>query len=89
MKDRYLEVTYREGRLIAAYLYLPRRADVRSARTEEVAPGLLADYDAAGVVIGLEITAPHQVTAEQINAALDQLGVPRISPEEIAPLRAA
>jgi uncharacterized protein YuzE len=89
MKDRYLEVTFRKGRVLAAYLYLPREAGVRSARTEEVAPGLLADYDAAGTVIGLEITAPHHVTVEQINAALDRLGAPQVSPEEIAPLRTA
>jgi len=89
MKGRYLEVTFQRGRALAAYLYLPRPSEARSARTEEVGGGLLADYDAAGAVIGLEITAPHQVTAEQINAALDRLGVPRISPDEVAPLRLA
>jgi uncharacterized protein YuzE len=71
MKGRYLQVTFRSGRALAAYLYLPRPSEARSARTEEVAPGLLADYDAADAVIGLEITAPYRVTAAQINVALD------------------
>lgn len=39
MKDRYLEVTFRKGKPLAAYLYLPRATGVKSARTEEAAPG--------------------------------------------------
>ena len=30
MKERYLEVTFRHGRPIAAYYYLPRSADQKS-----------------------------------------------------------
>lgn len=86
MKARYLEVTFRKGRALAAYLYLPRGAGVRSARTEEVVPGVLADYGPTGEVIGLEITAPSRVTVEGINSILAQLGQPRLEPEELAPL---
>jgi uncharacterized protein YuzE len=89
MRDRYLEVTFRRGRALAAYLYLPRPPGARSARTEDLGRGLLADYDAAGQVIGLEITAPRHATADAINTALERLGQPPLGPEEVAPLRAA
>jgi len=89
MRGRYLEVTFRNGRPLTAYLYLPWPAGAHSTRTEEVDCGLLADYDAAGTLIGLEITAPGRVSVEQINSTLDRLGQPRISPDEVAPLRTA
>ncbi|WDT74361.1 MAG: DUF2283 domain-containing protein [Candidatus Manganitrophus sp.] len=86
MKERYLEVTFRKGKPLAAYLYLPREVGIKSARTESAAPGLYVDYSAGGKPIGLEITAPAQVTIDQINAMLEQLSLPKISPEELAPL---
>jgi hypothetical protein len=89
MKERYLELTFRKGKLLAAYLYLPRERNAKSARTQRVAPGLLADYDRDDNLIGLELTAPRKVTVEQINEALNRAGVSPIAPEEIAPLRAA
>jgi hypothetical protein len=89
MRERYLEVTFRKGKPLAAYLYLPRATGVKSARTEEVSPGILVDFAASGEPIGLEITAPTRVTAEQVNAALRTLGVATIAPEELSPLKAA
>jgi len=89
MKGRYLEMTFRKGKPLAAYLYLPRPTGVKSARTEEMAPGILADFTAKGEPIGLEITVPTQVTAEQINVVLTKLGLAPIAPEELAPLKAA
>jgi Protein of unknown function (DUF2283) len=89
MKGRYLEMTFRKGKPLAAYLYLPRPAGVKSTRTEEMAPGILADFTAKGDPIGLEITAPTQVTAAQINVVLTKLGLAPIAPEELAPLKAA
>ena len=58
MKTRYLEVTFRKGKPLAAYLYLPREPGAKSARTELMGSGLLVDYQADGRPIGLEITAP-------------------------------
>jgi len=48
MKDRYLEVTFRKGKLLAAYLSLPRATGEKSKRTEQAAPGILVDYSATG-----------------------------------------
>lgn len=89
MKDRYLEVTFRKGKVLAAYLYLPRQAGTKSVRTELRGPGLLVDYGQGGEPIGLEITAPDRVTLDQINAVLEGFKLPLISQEELAPLKAA
>jgi len=89
MKTRYLEVTFRKGKPLAAYLYLPREPGVKSARTETVGSGLLVDYQADGRPIGLEITAPGKVTLDQINAVLERLHLPLLDPQELTPLKAA
>lgn len=89
MKERYLEVTFRKGKPLAAYLYLPREAGAKSVRTEPAEPGLLIDYAADGEPIGLEMTAPSRVTVGQINDVLRRLGLPLITQEELAPLQAA
>jgi uncharacterized protein YuzE len=89
MKDRYLEVTFRKGKPLAAYLYLPRSVGAKSDRTEEAFPGVLVDFSANGKPIGLEIITPTSVTVSQINVVLTKLGLAAISPEELAPLQAA
>ena len=89
MKERYLEVTYRGGKPIAGYLHLPHANGVKSARTEEMTPGLLVDYSSDGQPIGLEVTAPARVTVEDINDALTRLGLEPVEPEEVAPLLTA
>ena len=89
MSERYLEVTYRHGRALAAYLHLPGSTAAKSARTVKFAEGLLVDYAATGDAIGLEITAPGQVSVEDVNAVLHAVGQPGVGPEELAPLHAA
>jgi uncharacterized protein YuzE len=89
MRDRYLEVTFRKGRVLAAYLYLPRPAGARSAKTEAAGSGILIDFGPDNTVIGIEITSPRAITVDAINAVLARIGQPRITAEEIAPLRAA
>jgi hypothetical protein len=89
MKRRYLEVTFRRGRPLAAYLYLPRKAGEKSVRTVPMGHGLMVDYNASGMPIGVEITAPRHVTVEQIDELLQQLGFDATEPDELLPLRAA
>ncbi len=89
MNEPYLEITFRHGRPLAAYLYLPREADEKSVRTEQAAPGLLIDFAAGGRPIGLEITAPGKVSSRMINRALTDLGLPPLSDADLAPLKAA
>jgi uncharacterized protein YuzE len=89
MRQRYLEVTFRRGKPLAAYLYLPRQAGVKSARTVEASTGILIDYAEDGAPIGLELTAPAHVTVDHINAVLETLGLETMPAEELAPLHAA
>lgn len=89
MADRYLEVSYRNGKPFAAYLFLPRKPDDRSARTERFSETLIIDYAADGRAIGIEIVHPAHVTADEINAALAHVRQPLLRQEDFAPLRAA
>jgi uncharacterized protein YuzE len=89
MKNSYLEVTFRHGRPLAAYLYLPRQPKDKSYRTERVEPGLVIDYSRRGKPIGIEITAPAKLSAPTLNRVLRRLGVPTVTRADLAPLRAA
>ena len=89
MKESYLEVTFRKGQPMAAYLYLPRGARDKSYRTARANPGLVVDYNRSGKPIGIEITAPTKVTAAALNRVLRDIGMPPIKRSDLAPLRAA
>ena len=89
MKTLELQVTYRKGRPIAAYLYLPRRAGDKAKSTKEPIEGLLVDYAADGRPIGIEIRSPGHVSVDQVNQILEQIGLEPIQPEELSPLQAA
>ena len=68
--NAYLEVTFRKGKPLAAYLYLPRREGDRSARTQRFEHGILVDYAPDGRPIGLELTSPKAFSLEQLNSVL-------------------
>lgn len=89
MKHSYLEVTYRKGKPLAAYYYLPRQDGDRSARTERVAGGLLVDFTAEGRPIGIEIPSPARFDIRLLNETLVRLGQQEVRPEDMSPLVAA
>jgi hypothetical protein len=89
MKSSYLEMTFRRGRPLAAYLYLPRAPGDKSDHVEQAGSGLLVDYTAEGKPIDIEITAPAQVRIAELNRVLAHLHVAAVTNEDIAPLRAA
>ena len=89
MKNSCLEVTFRHGRPLAAYLYLPRRPRDKSYRTARAAPGLVIDFDRSGKPIGIEITAPAELSAAALNRVLRRLRLPTMTRADLAPLRAA
>ena len=88
MRQRYLEVTFRNGKPLAAYLYLPREGRVTVASTRDAGNGMKIDFDAAGAPVGVEITAPSLVSVARLNAVLEDLGAETIAAEELAPLAA-
>jgi uncharacterized protein DUF2283 len=89
MKEPYLEVTFRHGRPLAAYLYLPRLANEKSSSTRRVEPGMVIDFGPGGNPIGIEITAPRQISLASINMVLEDLHLPALTPADLAPLLAA
>jgi hypothetical protein len=89
MKHRYLEVTFRHGKPLVAYLHLPRSLAAKAVRTTDEGHGLRVDFDASGAPIGVEITTPQAVTIADLNDLLARLAVPPVPMEEWAPLRAA
>ena len=89
MQEPYLEVTFRHGRPLAAYYHLPRDHDAKRVRTRRAEPGFVIDVSESGQPLGIEITAPSQVTLESFNALLGELGVGLIGEAEFAPLHAA
>ena len=89
MKSSYLEVTYRKGRPVAAYYYLPRRDGDKSVRTERAEGGLLVDMAADGRAIGIEIPSPARLNLSVLNEVLVYLGFKPIGSQELGPLTVA
>ena len=89
MREPYLEVTFRRGRPMAAYYYLPRRPGQRSVRTRRVEPGMVIDFARGGRAIGIELTAPSRLSVTALNRVLRELGFPPVSREDLAPVLAA
>ena len=89
MKEPFLEVTFRRGRPLAAYLYLPRRPGEKSYRTSRAEPGLVIDFNRRGKAIGIEITAPGKLSLAALNKVLRHLGLPPLKRADLLPLRAA
>ena len=89
MKEHSLEVTYRHGEPLAAYLHLPRRPGEKSYRTSPAEAGMVIDYGRSGKPIGIEITAPGKLTLAALNRVLRGLGLPGLKRSDLSPLRAA
>lgn len=86
MRDRYLEITYRHGKPMAAYLYLPRREGDRSQRVVQEDHGLMVDLAADDRPIGIEIVSPRDASLAALNAVLAKYALPLLEREEVAPL---
>lgn len=89
MKHHYLEVTYRQGKAQAAYLYIARRPGDISARTLVTQTGYVIDFAPDGRAIGIEIPSPATATIQSVNDALRLANHPPILAEDLKPLRAA
>ncbi|HEV2296023.1 MAG TPA: hypothetical protein VGR35_19415 [Tepidisphaeraceae bacterium] len=85
---RYLQVTYRQGKPLAAYLYLDRRPDDTAARTQQHGTWLL-DYAADGRTIGVEFTSVGPVDLAELNRLLAAADQPALSVLDVRPLEAA
>lgn len=90
MTERSLQVTYRKGRVLAAYLHLSHPAGEKSAKTVASPDGLLVvDCSATGRAVGVEITAPQAVPLDRLNQLLAELGELPLAEQDYKPVRAA
>jgi len=87
--EPYLQVTFRHGRPFAAYYYLPREPDDKCAHSRRVEAGMVVDFTTDGRAIGIEITAPTELSLAAFNRVLVELGFPAVTGEVLAPLDAA
>ena len=83
---RELSVTFRDGRLMAAYLYLDKSTNGQVARTSEHVDGMLVDFDDAGRPLGVEFIAPSAITVSGVNSLLAKLGEQPLSAAAVRPL---
>ena len=88
MTKPYLEVTYRQGKPFAAYVYLPRVSGDQVARTERRG-SMLIDFAADGRALGIELTTPADVRLAEINTLLASLRQPALAANDLFPLVAA
>jgi hypothetical protein len=88
MKAATLEISFRKGRPLAAYLRLegPRNA---VAYTRPATPSLVVDYSADGHALGIEVLAFDEATLGRINDVLASVGHAPLPEQELAPLHAA
>lgn len=84
-----LKVTYRRGRPIAAYVYLPRETGDRVATTERIDEAVMVDRTTDGRAIGVEIVDPSQWGPDRLLELLRALGQSGIDRDEFLPLAAA
>jgi hypothetical protein len=84
----YLEVTYRQGRPLAAYLYLARQPGDTAARTERHGSWLV-DYAPDGRAIGVEFPSLGKIDLAELNRLLAAAHHPALSPADVVPLVAA
>jgi hypothetical protein len=86
MSHRYLEVTYRHGKVLAAYLDLPRRSGDVSARVEKHDSAFLIEWTGDGRPISIKMPSPSLVTLEGLNRVLADLNLDPVPLEEAAPV---
>lgn len=84
MRTRNLEISFRKGRPIAAYLYLGQ-SEGRSiaAKSTEVEPGLVVDCSEGGAALGIEIIHPRRISTDHIDELLVGLGEPKLEETEV------
>jgi len=88
MNQPYLEITYRQGKLFAAYLYLSRRPGDSAIRTER-REDFIVDYSVDGRAIGIEFMQVGSVNLAVVNRVLEEAQQVPLTPGDLAPLSAA
>ncbi len=87
MTERGLQLTYRRGQVLAAYLTLTHPTGQKVSRTHATVDGLfVVDFASNGLPVGIEITAPRKVTLVALNELLARLGEVALSEQDYGPV---
>ena len=89
MESRFLEVTFRKGKPVAAYLYLTADNGEKNHRSQKGEQGLVLDYGETDQLIGIEITSPTRETLGSVNEVLVSHRLQPVADAELSPLQAA
>lgn len=89
MKRPSIEITYRGGRIVAAYIAIADAAAGRCIASREMAPGVIVDFARGERAIGLEIALPKSVTLAGVNRVLRAVGAEPLRRSDFGPLRVA
>ena len=88
MSKPYLKVTYRQGKPIAAYLYLDRRRGDVAAHSKRQ-DDFVVDYTEDGRPIGVELIRLCGVNVAKLNEILSVANTASVASDDLAPLSAA
>jgi hypothetical protein len=83
---RDLQMTFRDGRLMAAYFHLQRKPGATVAHSKREPDGMVVDFAADGIAIGIEFVAPSKVSLRSVNQVLQSIGQAAASTEELWPI---
>jgi hypothetical protein len=83
---RDLEMTFRDGRLMAAYFHLQSRNVTEVARSKRAADGMVVDFAADNTPMGIEFVAPSKVSLGSVNQLLVSIGQSPASADELWPI---
>jgi hypothetical protein len=84
--SRELTTTYRDGRLLAAYLHLQKRSGTPVSRSKREPNGVVVDFSADGEPLGLEFIAPSKLSLAGVNDILQAVGQAAASADELWPI---
>ncbi|HEX8339651.1 MAG TPA: DUF2283 domain-containing protein [Tepidisphaeraceae bacterium] len=87
MKKPSLQITYRNGKPFAAYLYVGG-GDRKVAKSRERGP-VVIDFDADGNVLGVELHTITAATVEELKKELAAFRFNELSDNDLKPLLAA
>jgi len=87
MSQPHLEIMFRKGKAVAAYLRVAGQRRVATSR--QVRPTIVADLDEEGALLGLELLDPRHTEVEEVQRVLAELHASAVAVADLAPLRAA
>jgi hypothetical protein len=79
-------MTFRDGRLMAAYFHLHSQPGAAVACSKREADGMIVDFGADGIAIGIEFVAPSKVSLGGVNQVLQSIGQAAASADELWPI---